>query len=33
MDAVRVARANIRYHLRYIGYLIRSRELARAATG
>lgn len=26
MDVVRVARANIRYHLRYIGYLIRSRN-------
>ncbi len=26
MDAVRVARANIRYHMRYIGYLIRSRN-------
>ena len=26
MEAVRVARANIRYHLRYIGYLIGSRN-------
>jgi glutathione S-transferase len=26
MDVVRVARANIRYHMRYIGYLIRSRN-------
>ena len=26
MDLVRVARSNIRYHLRYIGYLIRSRN-------
>ena len=26
MDAVRMARANIRYHMRYIGYLIRSRR-------
>lgn len=26
MDAVRVARANVRYHLRYIGYLIGSRN-------
>ena len=26
MDAVRVARANIRYHLRYIGHLIRTRN-------
>ncbi len=26
MDVVRVGRANIRYHLRYIGYLIRSRN-------
>ena len=26
MDVVRVARANIRYHLRYIGYLIRVRN-------
>ena len=26
MDVVRVARANIRYHLRYIGYLIRTRN-------
>ena len=26
MDVVRVARANVRYHLRYIGYLIRSRN-------
>ena len=26
MDAVRVARSNVRYHLRYIGYLIRSRR-------
>lgn len=26
MDAVRVARANVRYHLRYIGFLIRSRN-------
>ena len=26
MDAIRVARANIRYHLRYIGYLIRGRN-------
>ncbi len=26
MDVVRVARSNIRYHLRYIGYLIRSRN-------
>ena len=26
MDAVRVARTNIRYHLRYIGHLIRSRN-------
>ena len=26
MDIVRVARANIRYHLRYIGYLIRVRN-------
>ena len=26
MDVVRVARANVRYHLRYIGFLIRSRD-------
>jgi glutathione S-transferase len=26
MDAVRMARQNIRYHLRYIGYLIRNRN-------
>lgn len=26
MDVVRVARANVRYHLRYIGFLIRSRN-------
>ncbi len=26
MDGVRAARANIRYHLRYIGYLIRARN-------
>ncbi|UDL93489.1 MULTISPECIES: glutathione S-transferase family protein [Lichenihabitans] len=26
MDIVRVARANIRYHMRYIGYLIRTRN-------
>lgn len=26
MDAVRVARSNIRYHLRYVGYLIRERN-------
>ena len=26
MDAVRVARANIRHHLRYIGYLVRTRD-------
>lgn len=26
MDVVRVARANIRYHMRYIGYLIRTRD-------
>ena len=26
MDAVRVARANIRYHMRYIGYLVRTRD-------
>lgn len=26
MDMIRVARANIRYHLRYIGYLIRERN-------
>lgn len=26
MDAVRVARANIRYHLRYIGHLVRNRD-------
>ena len=29
MDAVRAARANVRYHLRYIGYLIRDAQLAR----
>lgn len=26
MDAVRVARANIRHHMRYIGYLVRTRD-------
>ena len=26
MDAVRAARANLRYHLRYIGYLISARN-------
>ena len=26
MDLIRVARANVRYHLRYIGYLIRGRN-------
>jgi len=26
MDAVRVARANLRYHLRYVGYLISARN-------
>ena len=26
MDAIRVARSNIRYHLRYIGYLMRERN-------
>ncbi len=26
MDVVRVARTNIRYHLRYIGYLVRTRD-------
>ena len=26
MDVVRVARANIRYHMRYIGYLVRTRD-------
>ena len=29
MDAVRAARANLRYHLRYIGYLISGPQLAR----
>ena len=28
-DAIRAARTNIRYHLAYIGWLVRTRELAR----